>query len=228
MFLRRNRIERQGQGYVFTSVKTHPPFWHPLCLSEMIASRQMRLCVFRAWLRLRAFFPQKAQDTVKREGELNMQTIFVVLFIILYVLANELTYMVAVHQQMGYCQHISAGDLCWTNRIIMAIPCVWYCGWLIGIALFAFSLFGLLHATIGWVLTIPTLNIDDEYRIIRHTDMECGLLIPTDIICLVFTLLSFFMAPFRSAIQVLGSTNMILVIVRQLAKLRSTLQSTEL
>ena len=142
-----------------------------------------------------------------------MQTIFVVLFIILYVSANELTYMVAVHQQMGYCQHISAGDLCWTNRIIMAIPCVWYCGWLIGIASFAFSLFGLLHATIGWVLFIPTLNINDEYRIIRHTDMECGLLIPTNIICLVFSVLSFFFAPFRSAIHVLGSSNSIIAIV---------------
>lgn len=146
-----------------------------------------------------------------------MQTVFVVVFLILYVLANELTYMIAVHQQMGFCQHISAGGLCWTNRVIMAIPCVWYCGWILGIVLIAFALFGLLHATIGWVLIIPTLNIDDEYKIIRHTDMECGLLIPMNIICVVFAIASFFLAPFRSAIQVLGSTTTIIVVLSALA-----------
>ena len=141
-----------------------------------------------------------------------MQIVFVVLFLVLYVLANELTYMVAVHQQMGLCQHISAGDLCWINRVIMAVPCVWYCGWILGIVLIAFALFGLLHATIGWVLTIPTLSIDDEYKMIQHTDMECGLLIPTNIICVLFGILSFFLTTFKSAIQVLGSTSTIIVI----------------
>ena len=124
---------------------------------------------------------------------------------------------VAVHQQMGYCQHISAGDFCWLNRIIMAVPCVWYCGWVLGLVLVAFALFGLLHATIGWVFTIPTLSIDDEDRMIEHTDIECGLLLPMNLICVVFVILSFFFAPFRSVITVLGSASSIIVVLAVLA-----------
>lgn len=141
-----------------------------------------------------------------------MKVFFVVLFIVLYVLANELTYMIAVHQQMGLCRHIWAGSFCWINRIFIAIPCVWYCGWIVGFVLIAFALFGLLHATIGWVLNIPTLNINDEATVIKQTNLECAFLLPMNILCLVFLVLSFFLVPFKSAIQVLGSTTNIIII----------------
>lgn len=142
-----------------------------------------------------------------------MKLFFVVLFIILYVLANELTYMIAVHQQMGLCRHIWAGSACWINRILIAIPCVWYCGWVVGLVLIAFALFGLLHATIGWVLNIPTLKIDDENTIIKQTSLECAFLLPMNIICLAFSILSFFLVPFKTAIQVFGSTANIIITV---------------
>lgn len=137
-----------------------------------------------------------------------------ILFIILYVTANELTYMIALRQQMGLCRHISAGGLCWINRIIMAVPCVWYCGWIVGLVLIAFALFGLLHATVGWILTIPTLSIMDERKLLRITDVECGLLIPVNILSLGIVILSFFKAPYRSILALISnSTNIVIIVV---------------
>ncbi|MBQ9662087.1 MAG: hypothetical protein IJV40_02905 [Oscillospiraceae bacterium] len=139
------------------------------------------------------------------------------LFIFLYVTANELTYMIALRQQMGLCRHISAGGLCWINRIIMAVPCVWYCGWIVGFVLIAFALFGLLHATVGWILTIPTLSIMDERKLFHITDVECGLLIPVNLICLAFTILSFFRATYKSALSLIAAPKQIVIIVAVLA-----------
>ena len=134
------------------------------------------------------------------------------LFIIFYVIANELTYIIALRQQMGLCRFISAGDLCWANRIILAVLCIWYCGWIVGIVLIVFSLFGLLHATIGWILTIPTLFTVDERKLRRVTDMECGLLIPLDILWLVFAVLSFFLTSYKSLLPFIGTSTAIIVI----------------
>lgn len=135
-----------------------------------------------------------------------------IFFIILYIIANELTYMVAIHQQMGLCRHISAGDLCWINRIIMAVLCIWYCGWIIGIALIAFSFFGILHATIGWILSIPTIFSQDENKLLQITEIEYRLLIPMNILCLAFTILSFFLSQFRSCLDLFGSSFRVIVI----------------
>lgn len=142
-----------------------------------------------------------------------MKTAFVIIFIVLYLLANELTYMIAVHQQMGLCRHVWAGGVCWINRIIMAIPCVWYCGWIVGLILIAFAIFGIHHMTVGWVLALPSLFVEDERTIITHTELECGLLLPLTLVCLIFVILSFIFTPFKSAIDILGSTTSLIVII---------------
>ncbi len=136
-----------------------------------------------------------------------------VAFIILYIISNELTYMVAVHQQLGLVRHISAGDLCWINRIVLIVPCIWYCGWIVGIVLFLFSLFGLLHATIGWILAIPSLFSKSVKTISSIVELECGLLIPVNIVCLVFTVLSFFLSKFKTVYYMFNSLQSIIIIV---------------
>ena len=99
----------------------------------------------------------------------------------------------------------------------MAVPCVWYCGWIVGFVLIAFALFGLLHATVGWILTIPTLSIMDERKLFHITDVECGLLIPVNLICLAFTILSFFRATYKSALSLIAAPKQIVIIVAVLA-----------
>ena len=133
-------------------------------------------------------------------------------FVVLFIISNELTYMVAVNQKMGLVRHISAGNLCWMNRIVLIVPAIWYCGWIVGIILFLFSLFGLLHATIGWILSIPSLFSKSEKTIYSIVELECGLLIPINVICLVFTVLSFFFAKYKDVYYLFNSLQSVCVL----------------
>lgn len=135
-----------------------------------------------------------------------------VFFIILFVVANELTYMVAAHQKLGLCKHISAGDLCWINRIMLIVPCIWYCGWIAGIILFLFSLFGLLHASIGWILSLPTAFVNSEETMFLIGEIECNLLIPINIICLIFTIISFFLSSFMCVFNMFNSLSSVIIL----------------
>ena len=139
------------------------------------------------------------------------------LFIFLYITASQLTYIIALHQQMGFCTHPWATTFCLFNRVIIAVTCIWYCGWICGIVLVAFSLFGLVHATIGWILTLPSSLTYSERTLIKATDFECGLLIPYNIICLAFTVLSFFLSYYKSALALFPTINHLLIVVAILA-----------
>lgn len=136
-----------------------------------------------------------------------------ILFIIIYILFSEVTYNVALHQSMGLVKYSSIGGLCWIGRIILIIPCIYYCGWLFGILLFLFMLFGFLHMTIGWILSIPSMFVKNDNQIMKIVNLECSLVIPLDIGLLIFTIISFFTATYKSTFNLFTTYKSIVILI---------------
>lgn len=139
----------------------------------------------------------------------------VVVFIILLLFTTELVYQIATDYSQGFNPYpFGTPIFLGFNHFVLLVMCIYYCGWLCGIALFALHLFAFLHGTFAWVFSIPgilylTSGILYEFqkavRIERLSILKIKLLTPTLIINLIFTVLSIFIVPFKSAYMFFAS-----------------------
>lgn len=121
------------------------------------------------------------------------------LFVIIFILSSHLIHTVAVNQRCGYNPYpFGITTICILHHPLLLIISIYYLGWICGIVLFLCHLFGLLHATISWVLNIPTLIIKNDNKYLQTMELNVALLTPSLIIVLIFTVVSFFVAEFKS------------------------------
>lgn len=126
-----------------------------------------------------------------------------ILFLILFVCNSQLVHMVAVHQQLGISPYKFGGTkLCLVIHQLLLVTCIQYCGWLYGIILFLLHYFGLIHATIGWILDIRSLFFNDVDQIYKHTRFCVAMLTPAIIVEFIFCVLSFFLSQYKSLFYV--------------------------
>lgn len=120
------------------------------------------------------------------------------LFVIIFILASHLIHTVAVDQRIGYNPYpFGTTILCVLQHPLLLTMSILYLGWIWGIILFLCHLFGIIHATISWIFSIPRLVTNDENRILQIMKRNISLLTPMLIIVLIFTIVSFFTAEFR-------------------------------
>jgi len=122
-----------------------------------------------------------------------------ILFIIIFIIINELLYQVASNQRMGLNPYpFGSTILCYITHFILLVTNIWYLGWIAGIIVFLLSFFSMLHSTIGWVFSIPTLFYTDESQFFRLVRRQVSLLTPTLLISLIFCIISFINTEFMS------------------------------
>lgn len=126
-------------------------------------------------------------------------------FVIIFILASHLIYSVASDQRTGFNPYpFGTTILCLLLHPLLLTLSIWYLGWIWGIVIFLCHLFGLIHATVSWILELPTLLAKTERQVFGFMKLKIGLLTPMLIVTLVFTILSFFMSHFKSLFYLLG------------------------
>ena len=135
-------------------------------------------------------------------------------FLVIFVIASELIYAIAVQQDSGYNPYPFGVAI--FSKILHAIllgMSIWYLGWLFGVILFACHMFGIIHGVIGWVLLIPSLLVKDNmYSSLKLMQFELNMLFPMGIIALIFWIVSLFITPYEALKNYIATDLTILII----------------
>ena len=120
-------------------------------------------------------------------------------FVVIFLLSSFWIKAIAVDQQMGYNPFLFGTDLfCIITRLILLVMCIWYLGWIAGIIVSVLDFFGIISACFSWFLNLPFLaykNIEEMHKKMRF---KLSMLPVVLIVCLVFTIVSFFTTRFAS------------------------------
>ena len=148
-----------------------------------------------------------------------------IVFLILYILSSSMVYSIASDQRMGFNPYpFGATIFCMLLHIPILVSCIFYLGWLWGIICFLIHLLGLVHATVGWIFSIPVLVASDEDQLLRFLKFKLSLLAPTLLINTIFAVISFFVADFQALLNLFNSNStfviMFVIIVAVLSLLR--------
>ena len=148
-----------------------------------------------------------------------------IVFVILFILSSQLVHSVAVDQQTGFNPYPFGTTLsCMAYHPLLLISAIFYLGWIWGIVLFLAHFFGIIHATISWVLDIPELLINNEKRFLGFLRLKLCLLGPVLLANLIFTVSSFFIVDFESLLSLFqgnpGSLIVIAIVVSILSAAR--------
>lgn len=139
-----------------------------------------------------------------------------ILFVIIYILSAQLIYNCNNNLNTGVFPYskLSLDIICIFYHIILLVMSIYYMGWLWGIILFLCHFFAVIHMTIGWTLNIPVLilnhrnNVLDSLHLIK---LNYIFISPMLIISLIFTVVSFFVADFKSMFDYLSNNTNILI-----------------
>lgn len=134
------------------------------------------------------------------------------LFVVIFILSSHLIHTVAVDQRTGYNPYpFGTTTLCILQHPMLLTMSIFYLGWIWGIMFFLCHLFGIIHMTISWIFSIPRLIINDYNKLLRIMKSNVALLTPMLIIVLIFTILSFFTAEFKSLLTFFQNHNSVLI-----------------
>ena len=104
------------------------------------------------------------------------------------------------------------------------VSSIFYLGWGLGIVCFLLHLFGLTHAMAGWIFNIPTLVASNEEQLFRFLKLKLKLLGPALTANIVFAVVSFYVADFKSLLRMFREDStfavMFIIIVVILSVLR--------
>ena len=139
-----------------------------------------------------------------------------VLFVILFLVSTELLQTVAVHQQEYNPYPFGTTIFCIIQHPLLLISCIYYLGWLWGILLFLAHLFNIVHATVSWVLGIPFIFVKSDNILLLYRT-EINMLFPLLLANLAFTIISFFVADFKSLYYYLESNTVAICVISVIA-----------
>lgn len=148
-----------------------------------------------------------------------------IIFLILYIVSSSMVYSIASDQRLGFNPYpFGTTILCMLLHIPILVSSIFYLGWIWGIAFFLLHLFGLEHATVGWLFSIPALVASNEEQLLRFLNLKLKLLCPTLFVNVLFTVASFFVVDFQALLNIFDNnstfTVMLIVIVIILSVLR--------
>lgn len=136
-----------------------------------------------------------------------------IVFLILYIISSSLVYTVASDQQIGFNPYpFGTSILCMLLHIPIFVSSIYYLGWIWGIICFLLHLFGLTHATVGWMFNIPVLVASNYDQLLRLLRFNISLLAPVLIIDTIFTIASFFVADFKALLNLFNGNSTFAVI----------------
>ena len=135
----------------------------------------------------------------------------IVIYVLMLILVSELLHMIAVHQQFGVNPHpLGTTICCYIAHFILLILNVWYCGWLVGIIVSACEFFSIIHMTVGWIITIPTLFVSNPEKQLKIILGELKALPYSMIALFIFLVVSLFLVPYAAAVDaVIANENII-------------------
>lgn len=136
-----------------------------------------------------------------------------ILFLILFILSAQLIHSVATDQKIGYNPYpFGTTIICLLVHLVLLILSIYYLGWLWGIVLFLCHLFGIVHATVSWVLGIPQLVANSMDRIMSIMKARLRLLGPILALDIIFAVVSFFVSDFKSLLIYVKSNTVCLIV----------------
>ena len=144
----------------------------------------------------------------------------IVAFLAIFIIVSQLLHSVAAHQKLGLVPYpFGATFLCYITHIVLLVTSIWYCGWVFGIMLFLCEFFSLVHSSIGWILTIPTLFFKDYKNVLKFVRFETSMLTPALIVSIVFCIVSFIVTPFSSLYHYMSINKGTLMVILSVALL---------
>ena len=123
----------------------------------------------------------------------------IIAFIALFLLSSQLVHSVSADQRLGFKPFYFGVMLCSVLlNIVLLVSCIWYFGFLFGILIFILHIFGIVHATISWIFSIPFLLFPSLISIERHIYRKV-IWYPYILTAnLAFMIASFFLVEFKS------------------------------
>lgn len=148
-----------------------------------------------------------------------------IVFLILYIVSSSMVYSIASDQQLGFNPYpFGTTIFCMLLHIPILVSSIFYLGWIWGIICFLVHIFGLVHATVGWLFNIPVLVASDDDQLLRFLKLKLNLLAPTLLINIIFAVISFFVADFQDLLNLFNSNStfviMFVIIIAVLSALR--------
>jgi hypothetical protein len=123
----------------------------------------------------------------------------IVAFVVLFLISSQLVHSVANDQQLGFKPYYFGVMLCSILlNIVLLVSCIWYFGFLFGILIFILHIFGIVHASVSWVLSIPFLFYRSLQKIERHMYRKVAWYPFVLVSNLAFLIVSFFLTEFKS------------------------------
>jgi hypothetical protein len=120
-------------------------------------------------------------------------------FVLIFLLSSFWIKAIAVDQQMGYNPFLFGTDLlCIVTRLILLVMSIWYLGWIAGIIISVLDFFGIISACFTWFLNLPFLTYKSVEEMHKKMKFKLSMLPIILIVCLAFTIVSFFTTRFAS------------------------------
>lgn len=136
-------------------------------------------------------------------------------FLILSIVVSAVRHMIAVYDQQGILPYaLGMRVFCYLTDAVFLVCSVYYFGFLFGPIYFVMHYFSILFAVVGWIVTvIPNLFSKSISSIQKTIAFESSALVVLLIALAIFTVISFFVVPFKSMIDFVKAHWIILVSV---------------
>ena len=139
-------------------------------------------------------------------------------FVVIFLLSSFWIKAIAVDQQMGYNPFLFGTDLfCIITRLILLVMCIWYLGWIAGIIVSVLDFFGIISGCFSWFLNLPFLAYKSIEEMHKKMRFKLSMLPIVLIVCLVFTIVSFFTTRFASLYDFFAENIFVLFILMAVA-----------
>lgn len=139
-------------------------------------------------------------------------------FVVIFLLSSFWIKAIAVDQQMGYNPFLFGTDLfCIITRLILLAMCIWYLGWIAGIIVSVLDFFGIISGCFSWFLNLPFLSYKSIEEMHKKMRFKLSMLPIVLIVCLVFTIVSFFTTRFASLYDFFAENIFVLFILMAVA-----------
>lgn len=123
-------------------------------------------------------------------------------FIVLSIIVSAIRHMIAVYDQEAILPYVHGMRVfCILTDIVFLVSSVFYLGFLWGIVYFLLHYFSILFAVCGWIVTFPSNLFTKTPSSIQKTiTFESSALVLLLLVLTVFTVVSFFVVPFKCLI----------------------------
>jgi hypothetical protein len=119
----------------------------------------------------------------------------IIAYLVILIIGSELQYSISVLSSMKLMPYQFGINFFSIVFYIFALASsIWYCGWIVGIIIFLLCLFGIIHGTLSWILSVPFLNVNVQ----KEATFLARIWGAFPIAAIIFQIVSFFITSFQS------------------------------